>query len=414
MNFCKAGVALAIPAPTRSLFNEVSSTLSFRIHRDLASAATDWKKVEPADNRFLQLDYLRVLEEHPPQGMDFVYLLFYQGDEPVGIAYCQLLDFNAGRSLQPSAEVLRSNRWEAWKSWFRQLVAQRVEFRMLICGNALLTGPNGFYFRPDLVGQEEAFRSLEKALSRTESLLEEEGYAPGAVLIKDVPFEQRSRTKAWKKQGLQEIEFLPSMYMPLDRSWRTFDDYLGALSSKYRVRARRAFRLSDDVCCREWDLETIRAREDDLQRLYCEVVDRAEFNMVHLGEGYFSGLKERLGEQYRCYAYCEQERLLGFFTTLDNGEELEAHFLGFDPTENTRQQLYLNMLFDMVRLGIEQGYRRIHFARTAMEIKSSVGAVPQRLFSYFRHRNWLSNRMLGILNGFLEPAVEWQPRHPFK
>ena len=77
MNFCKAGVALAIPAPTRSLFNEVSSTLSFRIHRDLASAATDWKKVEPADNRFLQLDYLRVLEEHPPQGMDFVYLLFY-------------------------------------------------------------------------------------------------------------------------------------------------------------------------------------------------------------------------------------------------------------------------------------------------------------------------------------------------
>jgi hypothetical protein len=36
--------------------------------------------------------------------------------------------------------------------------------------------------------------------------------------------------------------------------------------------------------------------------------------------------------------------------------------------------LYLNMLYDMIAYSINKGFKEIIFARTALEIKSSVGA----------------------------------------
>lgn len=55
-----------------------------------------------------------------------------------------------------------------------------------------------------------------------------------------------------------------------------------------------------------------------------------------------------------------------------------------------------------------------HFARTALEIKSSVGAVPENLYCYLRHQNPLVNKFTGTLLDYLKPVEEWLPRHPFK
>ena len=112
--------------------------------------------------------------------------------------------------------------------------------------------------------------------------------------------------------------------------------------------------------------------------------------------------------------YFEHGELIGFYTTIQNGDELEAHFLGMDLEKNRTQQLYLNMLFDIIRDAIEVNAAKIVFARTAMEIKSSVGAKAVEMSSFIRHRNTFSNRFISQLMGFLSPTETWQPRHPFK
>ena len=56
----------------------------------------------------------------------------------------------------------------------------------------------------------------------------------------------------------------------------------------------------------------------------------------------------------------------------------------------------------------------IDFARTALEIKSSVGAVPCDLSIYVRHRNRISGSMMKFIFDYLTPEEEWQPRSPFK
>jgi hypothetical protein len=76
--------------------------------------------------------------------------------------------------------------------------------------------------------------------------------------------------------------------------------------------------------------------------------------------------------------------------------------------------LYLNMLYNMTEFGIENGFKKIIFGRTALEIKSSIGAIPVKMSGFIYHNNKIINKYLGNFFQKLEPNIEWQMRHPFK
>jgi hypothetical protein len=72
------------------------------------------------------------------------------------------------------------------------------------------------------------------------------------------------------------------------------------------------------------------------------------------------------------------------------------------------------MLYDMLEFGILRNYPIINYGRTAMEIKSSIGAKPVWFDSYMMHQNTWINRFLAKFYHLLEPKVDWKERHPFK
>lgn len=384
---------------------------SCRLFPSAESASVLWESVAPGHNAFLGLSYLRVVERHSPEGVTPFYLVFVREDQPVGIAYFQLVDFRADQSLQSSAP---QGFFPRLAYDLKQKALGLLRLRLLHLGNVLLTGPRGFYFLPD-ISQEEANALLANALSHAARRLEKEhGYIINSYLVKDLPASQQAAQRVWLDKGFEELCFFPNMVLHLSPEWRQFDDYLNSLHSKYRVRARRAFRLLDGVRTRELSLEEIRHREGELYGLYQQVAASVEFNMATLDPEYFFGLKEEMGDAFHLIGYFLEGRLLGFYSTIENGEELEAHFMGFDQQYNRDYQLYLNMLFDMIGMGIGLGVRYISFARTAMEIKSSVGAVAEDLKCYIRHRSPVVHALIRPLVKWLQPSLEWEPRHPFK
>ena len=76
--------------------------------------------------------------------------------------------------------------------------------------------------------------------------------------------------------------------------------------------------------------------------------------------------------------------------------------------------LYLNMLYNMTQFGIENQFKKIIFGRTALEIKSSIGAKPVIMSGFIYHTNKWINRILPKIFPNLEPSLVWQQRHPFK
>lgn len=391
-----------------------SKDWQMKVFNSIREAKDRWQAAAPGHNLFLGEDYLSLLEKHPPKNMQFRYVVFYCNGKPSGVAYCQIVPFLAEESLRisPGKTSIFSFLIKPLNFLIRHLYVSR-KHNLLVCGNLLLTGTNGFWFRENLEKQE-LYQLLDEALGLVKSLLEKEDQFVDVTFIKDASEAQRMETAQTNSLQYREFTFQPNMVFNLPNDWRDTENYLAAISSKYRVRYKKARSLAKGFLQKELSLEQMRQQQEQIRSLLCEVADNQDFNMVELHPGYLIALKEGLSDRFRVFAYYQEEKLAGFYTTLDNGEELEAHFLGFSADFNRSSKLYLNFLYDILEAGIQSGAARIVYARTAMEIKSSVGATPEIMYSYIRANDCLLNRLLPGLIRYLQPSDEWVPRNPFK
>ncbi len=398
--------------PTTS--STATDQLRYSFFRSIDAAGRDWDTAAPKHDIFLQRRYLAVVEAQPPVGMRFGYLVFYRGQEPVGVAVCQIKFFKGDDNINDiNAPAKDPCFFNGLGLWFKRWVAGKVAADILICGNLLLTGEHGYYFDYHKINQPEAAVLLEKSLDEVVGLMGREGVKMPVILVKDLPPEkQRSQGAVLVEKGFIEFDIQPNMV--LDLPYRTFDDYIGSMSTKYRTRAKRAFKKLDGVERVELSLADIQRELPRIYHLYCEVAKNAGFNMVDLNERYLAALKRDLGDHFKMFGYYRDGELLAFYTTIQNGQELDAHFLGYDKSRNHDLQLYLNILYDIVRIGLNAGCCTIVFARTALEIKSSIGAVAHSLWCYVRHQNGLFNNFTATILDYLKPVETWQPRHPFR
>ena len=114
------------------------------------------------------------------------------------------------------------------------------------------------------------------------------------------------------------------------------------------------------------------------------------------------------------YGVFLENKLVGFFTFIKNGPLADAHFLGYDVSLNSKYQIYFNMLLKLLESAIEQKASHLNLSRTALEIKSSVGAEPFDMSVYLRHENSLINKFGKFILDRTVPKNEWQQRSPFK
>lgn len=387
----------------------------YRFFRSIEAAGRDWDLAAPADDVFLQRPYLSVIEKTPPKGMRFGYLVFYKNEQPFGVALCQIKYFKADENIQEQgaqASTKDSCFFNSLGSWFKRQISGWVAADILICGNLLLTGEHGFYFQEGQLSPVETSRLLENALTEVVKNMNQVGVKIPVILIKDVAPQHEVLGSQLESVGFTEFCVQPNMVMDLPFS--SFDEYLEAMSTKYRTRAKRAFKKLAGVEKRELSLSDVQQHLPRMYELYRDIARNAGFNMVDLNEHYLYALKRDFGHAFRVFGYYQGETLLAFYTTIQNGKELEAHFLGYDKALNHDLQLYLNMLYDMIQLGIAAGCHQLVFARTALEIKSSVGAVAHDLHCYLRHQNSLANRLAEPLIDYLNPVEVWQARHPYK
>ena len=381
-----------------------SSHLHFKIFEKEETVPLDWNFLIQEENLLLTKKYLKVIEELRAKGFSFYYVLFYRGEEPIGLAYFQVIPFKFSKSLGHTV-----NRFHQKISL--PLADQILRIKLLVCGSAFLTGEFGYFFKPIPLNANQQQQWLIRA---AKAIRRQKERTVNILLVKDLPETHSPISDLYQKQAFSNNGMQPAMKLHLKEEWEQMDDYLNAMSSKYRVRYRRARKKNKDVIRKELEVEDARRLSGQLYGLYLEIASKADFNVAHLPENYFAEFKAAFPKSFRIFAYYVKEQLIGFCTTFLNYSELEAHFLGFQQQSNHQYQLYLNMLYDMVEIGIQNKVKSINFARTALEIKSSIGAVPQVYTSFFKHTNYLPNALMPIIINLFEPKVEWVQRHPFK
>ena len=244
-----------------------------------------------------------------------------------------------------------------------------------------------------------------------EALLQQSGCSASALLLKDLLPEGHPAQHSLATHGFHPLPVEAVMELPLRPHWHTLDDYLADLTSKYRVRYRRARGKLAGLDRRWLPAPEARQRRDELHALYAQTGASASFNAVDLSPDYFGWL----AEAGNVYGYFDGAgTLVGFTSSLPNGPVLHAHYLGFTDAARRDHHLYHNMLFDLLDEAITGGYTLLDYGRTAPEIKSSVGAEARAWGCWLRARSRVVN---GLVPRFV-PAVfergEWVARGPFR
>ena len=390
----KAGVAEVL---------NITPTIQVLVYDVLEAIPDAWDRLIQKQNLLLGRRYFSCLPIDELPGIKQYYLLFVENGDPIGVAYLQLIVLDYEGSVQQ-----QDNSWLAWlKYQAGRGVAKLFNFRVLVCGSTFLTGPHGYYFRETVL--EPTDQLVMEAMEQMQVVRQEK---VNLLVVKDLSIPMDA---FYQEHRYCKVPFQPAMVLYLDANWKEKADYLSAMTSKYRIRAKNAAKKMYNLSRRRLSTSEVMDNEDRLYALYQEIALGAGFNMALLPISYFSNFKKAFPERFQLIAYYDGTALVGFCTTFYNVEgTMEAHFLGFERKYNQSHKLYLNMLFDMVEMGITAQVKRIHFARTAMEIKSSVGAIPKTFHSYLRYEQQTLNRFLPLINRYLAPKPTWKQRHPFK
>ncbi len=386
---------------------------SFGLYESIDAIANSWDGFVGGRDIFLSSPYLRALEEATPERMSFYYVLIEDANGVQGVIYFQLIHFNAGVSLNYSRNGQSSSTGK-FRQAARDFLAQRIDFYALVCGNSAVTGPHGFLFS-DHTDQETQLNIVDCCLDWLKNVASSQDFNVQLIFIKDFyspVFTNSDRCTTFPQYN--EFQAQPGMIMPIRDTWINFDDYLSDLQSKYRVRVRRARKKCTLVERRLLNLKDILALESQLYQQYRAIADKAVFNLSVLDEKYFSTLKEKLKDRFYVYGYFENDKLIAFYSLIENNDSLEAHFLGYEESVNKEKQIYLNMLLDIIEFCIRRKCGKILFARTALEIKSSVGAVAHNMYFYLQHSKGFHNKFLPLIFNVLDPKEEWVARTPFR
>jgi len=383
-------------------------TISFQ--ETITKGQNDWNGLA-SDNSYWSTDYFNNLSKYSPSGVESHACFVYDGSNLIAKILFQYLDVDLKNNFgSPSGEQKKSS-WT--QGLFKKLVIPLIKFKIIVNGNLLLSGNYGFKFSPDL-DMHSRIKVFEMAIDAYRKYLKKKGIRTSGILLKDLDNPGGNLDDFIQSKRYSFFKVQPKMKFEIKGKWPDFEVYLAALKSKYRVRYRKAKKSLNGISRRLLSVEEIKKYESEIYALYMQTVSKAGFNLFLLDKAYFSGLAESKPESFRVSALFQGDKMVAFYTLMDNGNEMDAHYLGYDLGLNAKHKLYLNMLYFMVEEAIELQTDVLHMSRTALEIKSSVGTTPEEVHLYGKHFNPLLNRILGAMLDLIVPKVEWKPRNPFK
>ena len=358
-----------------------------------------WAKVTSHNSMFFSPRYLRVLEEAGPENLRPCYALIFKEKEPVAAI--------AAQSVAVSMSRLR-------KSSPANDPLSRHEEKLLVCGNLLSWGMHGISFAPN-VDHKLLWPAVAEAiyrLRRVDKLFGDTTF----VMVKDITNEYAPSAAELSRFSYRELETEPNMVLDISPKWKSYDDYLASLTSKYRKKSKQIDKEAANAGCviEEINTNDIARDAEKLHALYLQTHKNARLRLVTLPVTFLPTLAERLGDDMRFTVLKKDGELLGFVTTVKDGDTAVGYYIGFDRKANADIPIYFRLLQSVIGHAIALDCKRLSLGRTALEPKARLGARPEPMRIWIRHRLPMLNLIVRGLLHTIDDHEEPPERNPFK
>ncbi len=384
--------------------------IEFKLYKSVTEIPKESWDALTRHDIFLQTKYLEAASKALPKTIGMCYVAVFKDNQLVGVAVIQHVQLYL-------KDMFRHDDATCIKEVVQKALSKVLKGHILVVGNLTHTGQHGIYFNADMISEGEFLTIIFDAVKTLKiNIKKEYKKTIRLILFKDY-FEEdsiHSQKPVFDANKFYKLKVQPNMIMPTQKSWLTKQDYIEAMTSKYRTRYKRARKKRNSILVKELELSDLKEASKTIYNLYKHVSNNASFNTFILPENHFLSLKEHLQDNFKIFGYYLENELIGFYSLILNNNILETYFLGYDAEHQHSNQLYLNMLYDMAVYAIENNFKTVVYARTAMEIKSSVGAKPKAMFMYLKYTNPAVNVLFKPIFSLMNPSQDWEQRHPFK
>ena len=366
-----------------------------------------WQNLNCEANIYLHRDFLKSIEKNHSNILFQYIVLLDKNSEPKAFTTIQIIDFYLDAIQNDLKSVVEKVKHFGQKL---HLIPKEKPLKILISGNSFVSGEHGIFIKQN-EDKKAIIKELAKAILHLTST--NKNLKIDAFLLKDFINESLFITNELKDYNYHPFSVEPNMIFYLQKKWHNFDDYLAAMKTKFRVKAKKALQLSEPLIVKNITEDNIEHHLVKMADLYQKVATNATFNLADFNLQTYKDLKLKFGENYILKTYWLEDKIVGFLSGIINNDSLDAHFVGIDYQLNRKYAIYQRMLYDYILIAIQRNLNIINFGRTASEIKSSVGAIPQDLTMYLRHKKSITNRILKLFLQGVQPTP-FQQKHPFK
>jgi len=379
----------------------VSRSLRIEVLEDPGRLPGAWDARVHGAGPLLQRRTLSVLDAAALPGTRLLYALAWIGEMLVAAGVFHLVPFEPGRT----GRTVAASPWLTGAFLRLTGVLGRTP-NLLLCGHWLHTDAQGFVCDVSSVDPAATLDAMVGKVRR------HAGRSVALEVVKGVDLPDGGTSLS--ARGHHRVDAAqPTMRVHVDPRWRDWEDYVGAMHKKYRQRARAARRRGAGLERERLDAQQIGRHAEVIDRLLDAVLENAEVVLTTPRAGTLAALKRLLGSELEVVLYRHEGKAVGFSACWLREDALQALLVGVDADANRDAKLYQNILYDFVERALEARLPVVELGRTALEIKSAVGAEPSSFPIWVHHPNPLLHWLLGLAAARVRPTG-WTPRRAFR
>ena len=364
----------------------------------------DWASVVQNRNIYLSIPYLEALESNLNDSIDIFYSLAYSNSgKPALVAVFQLVSLEYRSSIHPQAFL---------KHFYKEKNEEgRISMNILVCGNVFSDGENGFLWT-DEFSEEMAIKQvveIAKCIKNDKTKRKK----LSVLLFKEFWPRSEGYSELLKDYNYKDFMIDVNMVLPIHESWKSMNDYLFSMKTKFRTKAKSVFKKSESLTIRSLNYEEIFDRKNRIQELFNNVLDRSNYSFGKIDTCVFSAFKKNLDSEFSFRGVFFEDQFIGFSTAFFHNNIMEANYVGIDYDHNIEYGVYQRLLYDYVEQAIISDAKELQLGRTSELIKSSLGAHPINMKLYAKHKTVLTHILMSAILNFVSPS-KFELRKPFK
>lgn len=345
---------------------------------------TTWDELVPRDLPHMRHGFLKAVEVSGLVSRP-CYLRAWLDGRLVGVAYTY--------GMNVDILTLISRKYTRWISAVRNRIAPKLLFLSgTVCGPIITNCNNNFCLASDL--------TLDQRQDVMDVLLREMESTPGGGLC--AIFEFPTESAALYDPPMKQHGFIKAPSLPgtrLDIRWNTFDDYVASMRKTFRRTVVKDLQAAAGI-----DFEVINDFSEiaeEAWKLYDGVAAKAEYVFESLTPAFFRELAKF--EQSRLIAARDHVtgRLIGMELLLAGDTVLQDLYTGLDYTYDPNRRLYFNLIYPVISLAAENGFKTLSMGQTAYTFKARLGTQPYPLFIFLKHKNRIVHALIKLLKGVL-------------